>query len=104
MSGAVYVVAPAAEADLLDAAEWIAADDPQAARRFLDAAYKAFDMLVARPRLGHRRSDLTPLDVRFWPVRRRYLVVYRDGTPLRILRVLSAYRDARTILSGGEQH
>lgn len=100
MSGAAYVVTPAAEADLSDAAAWIAADDPRVARRFLDAAYDAFDLLAARPGMGHRRPDLTPLDVRFWPVRRRYLIVYRDGAPLRILRVLSAYRDVKAVLSG----
>ena len=75
MSGGAYVLTPLAEADLVEAAAWIAADDPRAAERFLRAARSAFDKLAERPGLGHRRPDLTSRDVRFWPIRRRYLVV-----------------------------
>lgn len=102
MTAAGYVVAPLAEADLEEAAAWIAADDPRAAERFLLATEKAFRMLAKRPALGHRRPDLTPRDVRFWPVQRRFLVVYRGAAPLQVVRVLSAYRDVAAILSGPE--
>ena len=94
-----YVLTPLAEADLVAAAAWIAAEDPGAATRFLDAAYAAFERLARHPGLGHRRPDLTGLDLRFWPIRRRYLIVYREASPLQVLRVLSAWRDIAAILA-----
>ena len=100
MGSAPYVVTPLARADLEDTAAWIAADDPRAAERFLQAAQAAFERLAERPGLGHRRPDLTSRDVRFWPVWHRQLIVYREGSPVQVLRVLSAYRDVPAILSG----
>jgi plasmid stabilization system protein ParE len=99
VSAAAYAVTPLARADLEEAVAWIAADDSRAAERFLQAAEAAFETLAERPGLGHRRRDLTSRDVRFWPIRVRHLVVYRETSPLQILRVLSAYRDVAAILS-----
>ncbi len=64
-----------------------------------DDLFAAFERLSAHPELGHRRRDLTLLPVRFWTVRRRYLIVYRtESNTVAILRVLSAYRDIAAIL------
>lgn len=41
-----YRTRPKADDDLVQGARWIRADNPQAARRFLDAAYDAFDRLA----------------------------------------------------------
>ena len=47
-----YRTTPRAEEDLVEGARWIRADSPQAARRFLNAAFDAFDRLVEFPESG----------------------------------------------------
>ena len=44
-----YRTTPKADDDLLEGARWICADNPSAARRFLNAAFEAFDRLVRFP-------------------------------------------------------
>jgi plasmid stabilization system protein ParE len=93
-----YVVAPAAKADIDEIALHMAAADRAAAERFIDDVYDAFDLLALHPGLGHHRRDLTDRPVRFWTVMRRYMIVYRDRSPIEIVRVLSGYRDIATLL------
>lgn len=50
MSG--YRITPKADEDLIEGARWIRADNPQAARRFLDTAFDAFDRLAEFPESG----------------------------------------------------
>jgi plasmid stabilization system protein ParE len=47
--------------------------------------------------MGHRRQDLTSRDVLFWRVH-SCLVIYRDSTPLRIVRILHGRRDVNKLL------
>jgi plasmid stabilization system protein ParE len=94
-----YVVAPAAKADIDEIALYIAAADRAAAERFIDEIYDAFDLLALQPGLGHYRRDLTDRPVRFWTVMRRYMIVYRDRSPVEIVRVLSGYRDIAALLA-----
>lgn len=93
-----YVLAPVAEADIREIVDYIAADNFDAAMRLVDDFYDAFARLAEFPDLGHRRPDLTDRPVRFWTVRQRYLVVYRDQSPIEIVRVVSGYRDIPTLL------
>jgi plasmid stabilization system protein ParE len=95
-----YVLAPAAETDIRDIANYIAADNRDAALRLVDDFYAAFSQLADVPGLGHRRPDLTDQPLRFWTVRQRYLIIYRDRSPLEIVRVISGYRDIPTLLGG----
>lgn len=44
--------------DLRLAAQFIHRDNPDAARRFLEAAYDTFDFLALNPGLGRQRTDL----------------------------------------------
>jgi len=97
---APYVLTPAAEADLADAAAWLGRHDDAAAGRFLDDAYRTLALIGRRPRIGHPRRDLTARDVLFWPLRRRYLVIYAATVPPRILRVISGWRDVAELLRG----
>jgi plasmid stabilization system protein ParE len=92
-----YFLTPAAEADLVEIAAWFS--DRQAATRFLDAAYAAFGLIGRRPFVGHRRPDLTARDVLFWPLQRRYLIIYAVPEPPRILRVVSGWRDVASVLA-----
>ena len=68
-----YSLTPAAENDLALIFDYTAQRNPDAADRLMDAMIEAFDRLSDHPRLGHRRTDLTDLPVRFWTVR-EYLI------------------------------
>ena len=92
MSG--YLTTPRAEEDLIAGARWIRADNPQAARRFLDAAFQTFDRLAEYPefgpqaRLKHRKLT----GIRFCvmpPPFNRWLIFYRiKASQVEIIRVL----------------
>ncbi len=56
------------------------------------------DRLAEHPQIGHYCPDLTPQPVRFWPVKNRYLIIYKEGRPLEIVRLLSSYRDITSLL------
>jgi plasmid stabilization system protein ParE len=94
-----YDVSPVALDDIDAAVAFIAEKSMQAAERFVDEIYDAFDMLARNPNLGHRRSDLTSLPVFFWTAFKSYAVIYRKTDPLQIVRVLAWKQDVPTLLS-----
>lgn len=97
MSG--FVLTPAAETDLADIWDYIAADNVTAADRVFDALQAQFHRLAETPALGHYREDLADKRHRFFQVY-SYLVVYRwKSSPLQIIRVLHAARDVAAVLS-----
>ena len=89
-----YRTTPRADDDLIASAHWILAENPQVARRFLDAAFATFDRIAAFPefcpqaRLKHRRLA----KVRFCvmpPPFNRWLIFYHFlGAEVEILRVI----------------
>jgi plasmid stabilization system protein ParE len=88
-----FVLSEAAADDLRDIYDYIAADDPVAARRVLEDIRTAMHRLADHPGLGHLRDDLADEALRVWTVH-SYLVIYRpDAQPLQVVRVLSGYRD-----------
>lgn len=80
--------------------DYIAKDNKNAAIKFVKLFYKTFETLCKHPNLGKTRSDFTYLDVKFFVVKKNYLVIYRiiDNKILRILRILTAYQDICSIL------
>lgn len=91
-----FRITPQALDDLDSIWNYIAEDSQAAADRLEMALFDAFRTLASHPLIGTRRSDITPLPVRFWTVPRfpSYIVVYRPETrPLQILAVLHAKRD-----------
>jgi toxin ParE1/3/4 len=86
--------------DDLDAIwSYIARDNPIAADKFETDIFAACEKLSGHPYLGHKRSDLTDEEVRFWPVRRSCLVVYHiQGEKLIVVRVLRAGLDVASEL------
>jgi antitoxin ParD1/3/4 len=94
-----YLLAPIAAQDLDDITTYISRDNPKAALKLLDSFFSAMDQLAKHPQLGHVRGDLTKKPVRFWPVKSKYLIIYKDTNPIEIVRVLSTYRDIATILT-----
>ena len=96
-----YVVAPAAEEDLLVIWRYYAEEvqDPDLADRILGEIIAGFHTIARTPGIGHLRSDLSEEPLRFWGVR-KYLIIYCDEiTPVEIARVLHGARDVQSILS-----
>ena len=96
MSG--YVLGAGADLDLDEIWEFIAADNVAAADRWVGELFDVFDALGQSPGMGHRRGDLTPHPVLFWPIG-AYLVIYRAGrSPIEIVAVTQGSRDIPTFL------
>jgi len=92
-----FVLHPDAFTDLEEIWEFIAAENLDAADRVLDEIYQAIRALVAFPRQGHIRSDLTSRPLRFHPVR-NFLIAYApDEQPLLLIAVLHGRRNPRVI-------
>ncbi len=96
MSG--YVLSTDAELDLDEIWEYIAADNLDAADRWIGKLFDAFETLGKTPGVGHRREDLTPYPVLFCPVG-AYLVIYRaERRPIEIVAVTQGSRDIPAFL------
>ena len=75
--------------------EFIAQDNKSAANKMMKLFYKTFETFLKHPNIGKTRPDFTYLDVKFYVVKKNYLIVYRiiEKKKLRILRVLTTYQD-----------
>lgn len=93
-----YFLSPAAEQDAGEIVSYIARENTTAAYRFLDELYDAMNLLASNPQMGHKREDITTKPVRFWPFKWHYLIIYKDCSPVEIVRVLSGYRDISSLL------
>ena len=73
---------PEAAQDITEIWEFIAEDRPQSAGRVREDILAAIRRLVSFPYIGHKRSDLTGLPLRFFNAG-KYLVAYApDRKPL----------------------
>jgi len=92
-----FVLHPGAAQDITEIWDFIAADNPQAARRVRQEILDAIRSFVSLPHLGHVRVDLTARPLRFHTVR-DYLIVYApDEKPLVVIAVLHGRRHPRVI-------
>ena len=86
--------------------EYIAVDNPRAARRVREEILAAIRALVPFPNVGHRRTDLTSRPLRFIVVR-EYLIAYApEEKPLWVVAVMHGRRNPRVmaaILRGREE-
>lgn len=94
-----YFLSLIAEQDIDEIVSYLAEENKDAALKLLDSAYEAMDKLASNPLIGHKRKDLTHLPVRFWPFKWHYLIIYKDCSPIEIVRVLSGYRDIASLLA-----
>jgi plasmid stabilization system protein ParE len=93
-----YLVSPEANSDIFNIWRWIAKDSVELADRVDAELHHVFEALAHMPRVGHRREDLTPRPVLFFPLY-SYLIVYQpDVDPIRIMAVLRGTRDVKRIL------
>lgn len=86
-------LSPIAEQDIDDIITYLAQENPDVARNFLDSLFAAMDNLTQFPDIGHVREDLTNRPVKFWTFKWHYLIVYKPTSPVEIIRVLSGFRD-----------
>lgn len=93
-----YFLSPIAEQDIDEIVTYIAQDNPLASLHLLENIYESMDILAINPKIGHRREDLTDKPVRFWPFKGHYLIIYKDCSPIEIVRILSGYRDLSSLL------
>lgn len=99
---------PQADRDITTHFEYIAKDNLEAAIRFYEATFRAFDVLQTNPHIGPSRDFENPQlkDIRIWFVRgfEKYLIFYRAKDDLvEIVRLLHSARDIDGILSGEER-
>jgi len=96
------VLSPAAERDILGIVEWIACDNPVAARGFRAALDKLADTIGEHPMSGPLKPQLASPPIRFFPLRGfPYVVVYMpERDPPLIVRVLHGARDLPEVLRG----
>jgi len=92
-----FALHPLAAEDITGIWEYIAADNPLAARRVREELYAAIRGLVRFPGQGHRRPDLTSHPLRFIVVR-EYLIAYApDEKPLWVVAVMHGRRSPRVV-------
>jgi toxin ParE1/3/4 len=88
---------PGAASDITSIWEFIANDNPLAAKRVREDILDAIRRLVPFPHQGHRRRDFASRPVRFQTVR-NYLIAYApDEEPLLVLAVLDGRRSPRVL-------
>ncbi|MGE0547524.1 MAG: type II toxin-antitoxin system RelE/ParE family toxin [Kofleriaceae bacterium] len=86
--------------DLQRTYDWMTAENPQAADRFLDSVRAEVDLLSGHPFLGRRRHFQTR-GMRSWRVRgfEKHILYYRvTSRVLEIIRLLHGARDIRDLL------
>ena len=89
---------PRARRDILEQADFIGQDNPQAAERFLEAVEHAERMLGDMPDMGAPRSLPGLSGVRMWRARgfEKHLIFYRVlDDSVEVIRVLHASRDIK---------
>jgi len=93
-------ISPRARRDLAAAMQWIAEDNPVAARGLLDAVKGAAQRIGNHPQIGVVRPDLTSGSYRFLALTGfPYLIVYaEDRDPPVIVRVVHGARDLPRLL------
>ena len=93
-------LSPAAERGILEIVEWIASDNPVAARGFRAALDKLADTIGEHPLSGALKPQLASPPIRFFPLRGfPHVVVYTpEREPPLIVRVLHGARDLPDVL------
>jgi toxin ParE1/3/4 len=87
-----YQLSPQAEADLEEIGDYIADDNPENARRFIERLTSKLEALGRHPMMGRARPELRS-DMRSFPYG-AYLILYRSvGDGVEIVRVVHAARN-----------
>ncbi len=92
-----------AQQDLDEHVDYIAADNPSAAARFIESVETAFEQLADMPRIGVVREFRNPRlkGIRVWPIPsfEKYLIFYvLSAEEVQVLRVIHGARDIASVL------
>jgi len=95
-----YVLSPDAAADLVWIWRYIRERGSKEATDRVEGVIRAkLAALASAPGIGHQRSDLASVDIRFFPVY-SYLIIYRDAPDsLQVIAILHGARDLQAILN-----
>ena len=92
-----FALHPEAFDDIDEIRAYIAEDNPDAADRTVNETFDRIRQLVPFPNQGFHRPNLTPLPLRFVPVR-DYVIAYAPGKkPLWVVAVFHGRRSPRVI-------
>lgn len=84
--------------DLEEAVAYLTEESERAALDLVDDLESGFRFLAQWPHTGHRRTDLTKSQLRFWTIA-GYVIAYRPTPkPLTIIAILHGSRDIHSIL------
>ena len=93
------IIENSAERDIYSIADYIANDNKKVALKLVKEFNKSFELFCLHSNIGFERKDFTYRNVRFYVVKKNYLIVYTViENSIHILRVLSAYQDICSIL------
>ena len=93
-----YQLTETAQRHFNEIGAFVAEDSVDAAVTIYDALEQAFEQLAEMPGMGHTRTDLTDLPLKFWSVF-SYLVVYEpESDPLAIVAIIHGARDVEHLL------
>ncbi|MBR2068345.1 MAG: type II toxin-antitoxin system RelE/ParE family toxin [Candidatus Gastranaerophilales bacterium] len=88
------VITDTAKDDITAIVDYIANDNINAAKNTAMYLYKICNDLTIFPNIGITRIDLTNENLKFFVIKKRYIIVYKiEGKILYISRVLSGYQD-----------
>lgn len=94
-----YRLTPEARFDLFALWEYIARDNVAAADRVVKRLERAFHLLAAFPKKGHKRADVHASRlVLFWPAGSYVIVHEAESKPLVIVRIVHGARDLNALL------
>jgi len=96
-----YILAPAAQEDLVAIHDYYREEAGyRVARKMLAEFVAAFRLIARSPGIGHKREDLAESrPFLFWTMR-DFLIVYRSGTtPLEIVMIVHGSRDVARVIS-----
>ena len=94
-----YFLSSTAEKDINEIITYLAKENANTARKFLDSLHQITGLIAENPLMGHTKEDLTSRPVRFYTLKWHYLFIYKLSSPLEIVRVLSGYRDIVNLLN-----
>jgi plasmid stabilization system protein ParE len=92
-----YTLHPEAYRDIDEIRAYIAEDNPDAADRVVTAIFDRIRSLVALPRQGYRRPNLTGRPLRFVVVYDCVIAYAPETTPLRVLAIIHGRRSPRVM-------
>ena len=92
-----FVLSPAATADVEQIEAFLDEHAPHATEAVLSRVRDAMRRIASTPGIGHLREDLADEPLRFVTVW-SYFVVYRDTSPVEIVRVVHGARDVARAL------